>query len=160
MIFRQRASGKLLITGILLALLASSCKEPQGVVFREVREFGVDPRTGIHFKVVLYNPNGFSFRINRTQAELLMDGHSLGIARQLESVVLPATGEAAVSCSLKLNAGDIVRLLPSGLGALIGGKPLTLKTIGQSEVSKLLVSKTVRFETEQQVDGKLLKSLF
>lgn len=160
MTFPAGLSKYLLLAGIFCALLGYSCKDPKNVTFREVRDFGVDPKNGIQFKVVLYNPNDFSFRISRTQAEVILNGRSLGIARQQHPTTLPASAEATVSCTMKLNAGDALRLLPSGIEALLGGKPMTVKTIGSSAVSKFLFSKTIRFDTEQQVDGKLLKSLF
>lgn len=160
MVLPRKFSRIFLIAGVFAALFSFSCKDPGNVVFREIREFGFNPSTGFNFKVVLYNPNTFSFRISDTRAEVLMNGRSFGVASQTGPVNLPANGEATIQCTLKINANDALRLLPSGLETLLGGKPMTVKTVGSSDVSKLLFSKTIRFESEQQVDGKLLRSFF
>ncbi|MFM2208091.1 MAG: hypothetical protein RL213_2066 [Bacteroidota bacterium] len=150
-------------TTLLFSLALTSCKEVKDVEFRSLRDFRIvrnEGKADIRFDVVLFNPNTFGFRVGNTEAEVFINDRLLGKALQSGTVRMDATSEAVASCEFNVAASDLLKLLPSGLEAFFGGRPLEIRVRGKSVASKSLLSKRIDFDTRQQFDGKQLRSLF
>lgn len=98
--------------------------------------------------------------ISNTVADLSIDDRKVGTAKQLETVKMEPGSTVTIPCSFNTSGGELLRLIPSGIQVIFGGKKMTAVTKGTTTVKKMIFKKQIRFESKQELNGKLLQSIF
>lgn len=152
-----------LATLILSMLLLSGCFTEKAIEFKSIRELRpetVGKETILTMEVVFYNPNNWGCTVQHTTADLLIDGKKIGTTTQLTSVRLPAKSETVIPCAFKTSLPELLKLAPTGIGALLGINEPMATTKGTAKVRKFIFTKRIPFEVKQPIDRKFLQRLF
>lgn len=152
-----------IVSLFLFVLLLSGCFTEKAVEFKSIRQLRpetIGKETILTMEVVFYNPNNWGCTVQQTTADLLIDGKKIGTTTQLSPVRLPAKTETIIPCSFKTSLPELLKLAPSGLGALLGINEPVATTKGTAKIRKFIFTKRIPFEVKQPIDRKFLQRLF
>lgn len=137
-----------------LLVLLPSCRAPKDMVFREIRNVGIESlgftSSKLTAELEYYNPNNFGLELNRTDVDVFLNNQLLGHSTQDIQLKIPKRGNFIVPVVLDL---DMKNLLKNGLAALMN-KEVNIKVAGKIKLGKAGVYKTfpVDYSTTQKIN--------
>ena len=157
----KRMRFRILLLGIL-PLIFVGCISQKDIEFRGIRHLRpetIGKETQFSMEVVVYNPNNWGFVVETTTANFLINGKKIGSSELLSSFRMPSKTEMIIPVVVKSSLSDLVRLIPSGLEAVLTGKEMIASTTGTVKAKKFIFHKTIPFEVSQPLDRQLINSI-
>ncbi|MFM7217865.1 MAG: hypothetical protein ACKO1U_07590 [Bacteroidota bacterium] len=154
------------IWGLFLLLFLGACTgciSEDDIVFKKLDNVRIERRdkdTFVAADVVLENKSGFSCTVEKTEADILVDGRLLCTMKLIGPMRLEKHSTQKWPCQLEVRPIDLLKALPSGLELLIGDKRLKTSVKGSICFRKFFLRKTHRFELTQEMDLATFRNMF
>ncbi len=137
---------KILNCYIILLLLITSCKRPQGFDYRDVKnikleKLGFDSTT-LKMDLVYFNPNNFGVVLKNVECEIYVDKKYLGHYNLDTIMQIEKKSEFALPSTIKLSMQNVYK---NALNLLFS-KAVELNVKGTTKVSKMGITITVPFD--------------
>jgi LEA14-like dessication related protein len=142
-----------------LAVFTAGCRQPEPAEYFGFQNLQVGQviggKTNISATVKLYNPNGFSFKLKRAEADIVVNGQHAGHSLLDSTIFIPAKDTFFVPVALQL---DMRGVLNNALQMLMGKREATIDFDGRVKGSRGLLPFNRPFHYEVKQDLTSLMS--
>lgn len=137
---------------LFLILVASGCRQPKDLVFKNVENFGlkeVGRHTKVSLDVHLYNPNPYKMKLKHADLELFLNGRHAGNIQVPVRVSVPKRDTFFLPVAMEI---DLKNVLPN-LFQLISSSKVDVKLTGKIKAGKygVFINVPISYEGKQDI---------
>jgi len=149
------------LIALLIVALLSSCISIKTIEYRTVDNFEISKMSAnpeFKFDVKLFNPNGIGARVKALDMEVFVDGKRMAGVSFDETVKIKANSEFIVPITGETSLIDLVKLIPTGLGSLLGNKTIPINIKGEVTIKKFIFRKKLKFDILEDFSKDKIKT--
>jgi LEA14-like dessication related protein len=149
----MRQSIMLAVVFLLLSAWVAGCRQPEPMEYFGFQNLQVGAviggKTNLSATVKLYNPNKFSLKLKRAEADIVVNGRHAGHSLLDTTILIPGKDTFYVPVTLEL---DMQGLFSNALQMLMGNRQATIDVDGRVKVKKGMFTFNRSFHYEGKQD--------